>query len=174
VPTIEELRWNWILIRYVRPFYLWAEWLAHDWTKARRVARAGKRVKLGDVQRMLHGTWRESSVAAWYCLRFPPDLVVSDLAVALGRAYSSKNAHTLAAAAVALLGPRALTMLESAPCLNDAEAMRDDGAGVVAAAIEEVGGTPPVAIDDDDRAWFQGLLRAARDLQVAYRGARTI
>ncbi|WP_143033612.1 hypothetical protein [Nocardioides sp. YR527] len=153
---------------YVRPFYLRAEWLPHDWTMARRVARAGKRVKLGDVQRMLHGTWRESSVAAWYCLRLPPESVTSDLEFALGHAYSSKNAHTLAAAAVALLGPRALPMLESAPCLIDAEP-GDDGAGVVAAAIEEIGGTPPIRPDDGYRAWFQGLLRAARDLQVAYR-----
>ncbi|MEU0314680.1 hypothetical protein [Nocardioides sp. NPDC006273] len=171
--TYEELRWIWVINIYVRPFYLWAEWLPHDWAMARRVARAGRRVKVSDVRRMLQGTWRESSVAAWYCLRFPPELVVSDLEVALGHANSSKNAHTLAAAAVALLGPRALTMLESAPCLEDPEAMRDDGAGVISAAIEEVGGTPPIAVDHVYRAWFQTLLRASRDLQVAYRGART-
>ncbi|GGU32007.1 hypothetical protein GCM10007979_33840 [Nocardioides albus] len=95
--TCVELRWAWILNTYVRPFYLWAEWLPHDWAMARRVARAGKRVKVSDVRRMLHGSWRESSVAAWYCLRLPPELIESDLEVALGRAYSSKNAHTLAA-----------------------------------------------------------------------------
>lgn len=171
--SYEELRWIAVFYKHVRPFYLKAEWVAHDWTLRRRIERAGRRVRLSDVRRMFRGTWRESSVAAWYCLRFPPESVVSDLEVALAHAYSSKNAHTLAAAAVALLGPQALTMPESAPCLNDAEPGDDSAAGVVAAAIEEVGGTPPNRPDDDDRAWFQGLLRAARDLQVAYRGART-
>jgi len=166
--SYEELRWLGVFNRYVRPFYLKAEWVPHDWNLRCRIERLGRRVSLNDVRRMLHGTWRESSVAAWYCLRFPADAVMSDLEVAMKAAYSTKNAPTLAAACAALLGPRALTLLEAAPCLNDAD-LGDGAAGVVAAAIEEVGGVPPFAIDDDDRAWFQTLLRTARDLQVTYR-----
>jgi hypothetical protein len=94
---------------------------------------------------------------------------MSDLEAAMRTTYSTKNAPTLAAACAALLGPGALKMLEAAPCLIDAH-LGDDAASVVAAAIEEVGGVPPLPINDDDRAWFQTLLRTARDLQVTYRG----
>lgn len=166
--SYEELRWIGVFNRYVRPFYLKAEWVPHDWALHRRIERAGRKVGLSDVRRMLRGSWRESSVAAWYCLRFPAEAVKSDLHFAMSTAYSTKNAPTLAAACAALLGRQALTMLQAAPCLIDAD-LGDGAAGVVAAAIEEVGGVPPFAINDDDRAWFQTLLRTARDLQVAYR-----
>lgn len=168
--SFEELRWLWVFNRYVRPFYIKAEWVPHDWTLRRRIEVLGRRVRLSDVRRMLHGTWRESAVAAWYCLRFPADAVIGDLEDAMMTAYSTKNAPTLAAACVALLGPRARAMLEAAPCLVDAH-LGDDAGSVVAAAIEEVGGVPPLPITDDDRAWIQTLLRTARDLQVAYRGS---
>lgn len=173
MPSIGEIRWNWILLRYVRPFYMKASWVPDDSALRRRIQEAGRRVELRDVRQMLREGWRGSSVASWYCLRFPADAVMDDLELAMREAHSTKSAPLLAVACVALMGTRALTILESAPCVTDTQ---PDDAAVrgVAAAIEEVGGTPPVAIDDTDRARFRGLLRTAHEMQVAYRGARPI
>ena len=119
-----------------------------------------------DVTALLDIVWRERVMGAWFALAFDDETVTSAVLAGLALSYGSLDAPPLAASAVVLAGESAL------PALVE-YAGRDAAAGwgacgIVAAAVEHLGGECSVCVpDDDDRRVLAALLAVAQQIRDA-------
>ena len=147
----------------VQPFYLTMMGLnatSADPASLAAVRAAASGVTLEQVLRLLHDSWRERVMGAWYSLTFPHEQVGDGLAQSMRTSAGSLTAPALATAACVVLGAAA------APALRAyiADAPADGSPGFVSAALEHVGGEPVVRSQEQDRDALSGMLAVARVL----------
>ncbi|MDQ0372609.1 hypothetical protein [Cellulomonas humilata] len=146
----------------VQPFYLKMMGLnatSADPASLAAVRAAASGVTLEQVLRLLHDSWRERVMGAWYSLTFPHEQVGDGLAQSMRTSAGSLTAPALATACV-VLGASA------APALRAyiANAPADGSPGFVSAALEHVGGEPVLRAQQQDRDALSGMLAVARVL----------
>ncbi|MFI7598877.1 hypothetical protein [Actinoplanes sp. NPDC049681] len=159
--------------RLVKPFYLDmmglnALRLTHELPA--RLTTAGHGITPSDVSWMLRtGPWRPVVMGAWFSLALPTESVQGDLLEAMAQSRGSLTAPPLAAAAAVVIGPAAVPSMLNYLDYIMAPALRDGSEDVVAVAVKQLGGEPPLIPTDEGRRAFQGLHAFAMRLHEAWR-----
>lgn len=155
--------------RAVQPFYLKMMGLnagRHSSELWSDLVAEGSRVSLDEVKSLLNvGAWRPVVMGAWFSTRFAGENIGAELSRAMASSQGSLTAPPLAAACAVVLNNDAVLAMSR---YVEADPGRDGSAGLVAAGIEHLSGSAPVAVADEDRLAFTQLLDVATRLRASF------
>ena len=164
--------WTELEKTFVEPFYLSmtgqnAPSHVHEvWAE---LVDAGRGVMPRDLDALLRpGMWRPVVMGAWLALALPTEETRDLLVAAMRSSAGSLTAYPLATVCSIVVGADAVDAM-SAYISFISDPLRDDrSGGFVAAAIEHLGGSPPVVPNDRNRQDLQEMHDVARRLQDAF------
>jgi hypothetical protein len=162
--------------RFVVPFYLkmsGASAPAYLPSIERSLVRASGKVTAPEVRWLLStGDWRRMAMGAWFALAVPADEVRDAVVAGMAESHRDDSSLPLAVVSAMLAGPDALGAMETYLEQIVDQPRRDQSFEIVAAAIAQLGGTPPMAPATWAVEAFEGLLATAQDLRNTFRSAR--
>ncbi|MFD6445920.1 hypothetical protein ACFWEJ_12525 [Promicromonospora sp. NPDC060204] len=170
VVTLSELEQ-----RLVAPFYLQMMGFGAAGLEPKlrdEMVRVSTTATIDEVRQLLRSGWRPLVMGTWFALAMPGDEIKDDVVTAMASSAGGLTAPPLAAVSALLAGAEAIGAMQTyAEWIGD-PARRDGSQEVVAAAIADLGGTPPVVASPAAVSDFRALYQRADQLRHAFRAAR--